>query len=85
MPMKGRSVRQLLDLYPNIVQFGLKMTELEPTMRILPATIQLSGDYSRHAHNTLEQLFDCTIVLSTCAPFESAKNGQTAILVSQRL
>ena len=84
MPMSGRSVGQLLDLYPNIVRFGLKMTELEPRMRILPASIELSGDYSRHAHNTLEQFLKCTIVLSTCVVFGSAKIGQTAILSALR-
>jgi len=76
MPMSGRSVGQLLDLYPKIVRFGLKMTEFEPRTRILPASIEL---YSRHAHNTLEQLLQCTIVLSTCVPFGSAKIWQTAI------
>ena len=77
--MSGRSVGQLLDLYQNIVRFGLKMTELEPRMRILPSSIELSGAYSRHAYNTLEQFLKCTIVLSTCVPFGSAKIGQTAI------
>jgi len=79
MPMSGRSIGQLLDLDPKIVPFGLKMTEFEPRTRILPASIELSGDYSRHAHNTLEQFLKCTIVLSTCVPFGSAKIGQTAI------
>jgi len=80
MPMSRRSVGLLLDLYQKIVRFGLKMTEFEPRMRILPASIERSGNYSRHAHNTLEQLLKCTIVLSTCVPFGAAKNGQTAIL-----
>jgi len=82
MPMSGRSVGQLLDLDPKIVRFGLKMTEFEPRTRILPTSIELSGDYSRHAHNTLEQFLKCTIVLSTCVPFGSAKIGQTAIAFS---
>jgi len=56
MPVSRRSVGLLLDLYQKIVRFGLKMTEFEPRLRILPASIELSGDYSRHAHNTLEQL-----------------------------
>ena len=79
MPMSGRSVGQLSDLYPKILRFGLNVTEFEPRTRILPASIELSGDYSRHAHNTLEQFLKCTIVLSTCVPFGSAKIGQTAI------
>ena len=79
MPMSGRSVGQLLDLYPNIVRFGLKMTELEPRMSFLPSSIELSGAYSRHAYNTLEKILKCTIVLSICVPFGSAKIGQTAI------
>jgi len=80
MPMSGRSVGQLLDLYPKIVRFGFKMTEFEARTRTLPASIEFSGNYSRHAHNTLEQFLKCTIALSTCVPFGSAKIGQTAII-----
>jgi len=47
-------------------------------MRILPASIEISGDYSRHAHNILEQYLKCTIVPSTFVPFGSAKTGQTS-------
>jgi len=78
IPKSGRSVGQLFDLIAKIVRLGFHTTEFETRMRILPALIALSDDSSWHAHITLEQLWKCTIVLSTSVPFRSVEIGQTA-------